>query len=224
MHCVLIDDQQKKKKGAESENSAAPQWNHISEGLQTQTGWAGLFLGATFSCPPPRLLNSLLQRPLTSSGHTVAIDELLCSFVWRRHLRQSLSTRRLISSPQRALVFRPQFVLTVGSLTQVAGEKSDPTRGAPVRCCGEGRSLPDRAGHYTTDGARQREYSFHEPCYSLAGRSGRQARITEIRLFELSLHGLTNIFPRNPVLPLLRGNGFSNINTGMSKPLRHKNK
>lgn len=217
MHCVLIDDQQKKKRGRSLRIAQRHNGITFPKGCKPKQVGQVCFSELLF-CPPPKLLNSLLQRPLTSSGHTVAIDELLCSFVWRRHLRQSLSTRWLISSPRRALVFRPQFVLTVGSLTQVAGEKSDPTRGAPVCCCEEGRSLPDRAGHYTTDGARWREYSFHKPCYCLAGQSGRQARITEIRLFKLSLDGLTNIFPRNLVLPLLSGNSFSDINTGMSKP------
>lgn len=67
MHCVLIDDQQKKK-GAESENSAALQWNHISERLQT--GWTGLFLLSYFlslALAPKTLSCNHFVR--THSGH-----------------------------------------------------------------------------------------------------------------------------------------------------------
>lgn len=146
----------------------AQQWNHISKGLQTQTGWTGLLLWATF-CPQHELRKlspaAAADFIRTHSGHWRA-----CLWFWVAKASEAIVvTATLISSPRQALVFQRPVCLD-GGLAHPGGWRkveSDTGSSCPLVQRGADSSRQGRTLH-NRRGAGCREYSFHEPCYCLA--------------------------------------------------------
>lgn len=151
MHSVPIDDQQKKKGGGVWAQRSATMESHFRRAANTNR-LDGFVSVSYFFVPAQKLLNSLQQALPTSSGHTVAIDELVCTTVWRGPLRPSLSTRHW-SVPAASISIPPPVCLDCGRAWPGGWRKVRSYKGSScprlqrgAESSSQGRALHNRRG------------------------------------------------------------------------------